>query len=76
MFYQCLSLQRGAMSGTAYTISYESCRLSRVALVEIFNNLATVVGQTLTYTGNWGTSTITASDKLIATAKGWTLVPA
>jgi hypothetical protein len=49
-------------------------RLGAVELVEIFNNLATVVGQTITISGNWGASLLTAPERAIATGKGWVLV--
>ena len=34
------------------------------------------MSETLTYTGNWGSASLSAADKLIATDKGWTLSPA
>jgi len=40
------------------TVSFLNCQLSRDAIVEIFNNLATVTtAQTITITGNWGLGT-------------------
>jgi hypothetical protein len=57
------------------TVSFQSCQLSRDAIVEIFNNLATVTtAQTITITGNWGVTALSAADLLIATNKGWTVV--
>ena len=44
--------------------------LSASALNEIYTNLPTKTGQSLTVTGNWGTS---GDDPTIATAKGWTV---
>ena len=44
--------------------------LSSDALNEIYTNLATVTGQTITVTGNYGTA---GDDPTIATAKGWTV---
>lgn len=52
------------------SFSVESCKLSGAALDEIYTSLPTVVGQTITVTGNFGTATHTPS---IATAKGWTV---
>jgi hypothetical protein len=49
-------------------------RLGQAELVEIFTNLATVVGQTITISGNWGASLLTAPERAICTDKGWTLV--
>jgi len=74
MFNGCYSLSKGAMSGTKVTISYTDCKLSQSALVDIFNGLATVVGQTITITGNWGASSLTVEERAIATDKGWTIV--
>jgi len=74
MFLNCNSLSKGAMSGTKVTISYLNCKLSQSALVDIFNNLAIVVGQTITITGNWGAAGLTVPERAIATDKGWTIV--
>jgi len=73
MFYYCYSLSTGTLSGTSATISYSNCRLSRQALVDIFNGLATVTGQTITITSNWGAAELTEADRAIATDKGWTI---
>jgi surface protein len=55
------------------TVSFNNCQLSRDAIVEIFNNLAVVVSATITITGNWGVTALSAADLLIATNKGWTV---
>jgi hypothetical protein len=67
------NIRRFEATGVKASISFDSCNLSRSALVEIFNNLATVTGQTITITGNPGTSLLTADDRSIATNKGWTI---
>jgi surface protein len=56
------------------TVSFANCQLSRDALVEIFNNLAVVTSATITITGNWGVTALSAADLLIATSKGWVVV--
>jgi hypothetical protein len=56
------------------TVSFNGCQLSRDAIVEIFNNLAVVVSATITITGNWGVTALSAADLLIATSKGWVVV--
>jgi surface protein len=56
------------------TVSFLNCQLSRDAIVEIFNNLAVVVSATITITGNWGVTALSAADLLIATSKGWTVI--
>jgi hypothetical protein len=67
------SLNRCQMS-FARTVSFLNCQLSRDAIVEIFNNLAVVVSATITITGNWGVTALSAADLLIATTKGWTVI--
>jgi hypothetical protein len=68
------SLGKGAFQGTRYTISYNNMCLSQSAIVDIFNGLGTAaVAQTITVSNNPGTAGLTAAEKLIATAKGWTL---
>ena len=70
MFYNCRSLSQAALSGTKVSISYINCKLSADALNTIYTNLATVTGQTITVTGNWG---VASDNPTIATAKGWTV---
>ena len=71
MFYNCSSLSVGATSGAKYSISYASCRLNSTQLDAIYTNLGTAEsGQSVTVTGNYGTS---GDDPSIATAKGWTV---
>lgn len=69
-FTQCPNLERSQVIGMKFTHSYAGCNLSAAALNEIYTNLATVTGQTITVTGNPGT---TSDDPTIATAKGWTV---
>jgi len=71
MFQGCHSLSKATLSGTKENISYANCRLSATQLNDIYTNLATVVGKTITVTGNYGAS---ASNISIATNKGWTVV--
>ena len=74
MFDGCRSLSKSSVTGMRYTHSYLNCKLSRTELVTIFNNLGTAVGaQTITITGNYGASTLTAGERAIATGKGWTI---
>jgi len=70
MFSTCSSLSQAALSGTKVSISYINCKLSADALNTIYTNLATVTGQTITVTGNWG---VASDNPTIATAKGWTV---
>lgn len=72
-FFSCKSLYKGALIGTSLTFNYSGSKLSQSALVDIFNGLATVVGQTINITNNWGAPLLTAPERAIATDKGWTI---
>lgn len=66
----------GSWKTVANTTTSFSCAdgpFSRAELVAIFNEMPSVSGQTATITGNPGEPDLTASDRLIATAKGWIL---
>lgn len=70
MFNNCNSLSRVEAKNFRFTFSVTNCKLSATALNEIYTNLPTVTGQTITVTGNYGTA---SDDPTIATAKGWTV---
>ena len=70
MFSNCNSLARIEAKDFRFTFSVQNCKLSAAALDEIYTNLPTVVGQTITVSGNYG---IAGDDPTIATAKGWTV---
>ncbi len=70
MFLNCYSLANIDAIGFNVSFSVSNCKLSAAALNKIYTNLATVTGQTITVTGNYGT---TSDDPTIATAKGWTV---
>ena len=56
------------------TFSFVNMRLSRAAIVAIFNGLASgVTSKIITVSGNPGYASLTSADRLIATAKGWTI---
>lgn len=68
------SLEWCDMYNISETISFTtSPLLSREALVNIFNNLATVSGKTINITGCLGASSLTTAERAIATGKGWTI---
>ena len=73
IFSGCPSLCQAAFSGTATTISIANCSFTSSEIVNIFNNLSTVVGKTITIKPNWGSGSLSAADRLIATNKGWTI---
>lgn len=70
MFNGCSSLARIQAKSLKYTFSVSNCKLSAAALNEIYTNLPTVTGQTITVSGNYGSN---ADDPTIATSKGWTV---
>ena len=71
MFQNCSSLSSVILTGCKYTVSVASGVLSGTALDALYTSLGTAAGsQTITVSGNHGTSTDTPS---IATAKGWTV---
>lgn len=68
------SIAKAAFQGTRYAISYSGFCLSQSAIVDIFNGLGTAVGaQTITVSGNPGYAGLTVAERLIATAKGFTI---
>ena len=68
------SLKRIENIKSSVSLNLTSLMLARAELVEIFNSLPTVTSQVLTITGNHGVQDLTASDLLIVTNKGWTVV--
>jgi len=53
-----------------FTFSVANAKMSATALNEMYSILPTVIGQTVTVTGNYGVS---GDNPAIATAKGWTV---
>ena len=61
-------------SGTSPQINVKYTGLDKNALVQLFNDLPTVsAGQIINITNAVGADDLTADDKAIATAKGWTI---
>ena len=72
MFTSCVKLRRLRLPGMQITFSIQDADLERTELVELFNDLATVVTtQTITITGNPGVATLTAGELAILTGKNW-----
>jgi surface protein len=70
----CNSLKSADFIGINATTTFANCMLSGSELNSIYTALsANGAGKTITVTGNYGTST---DDPTIATAKGWTVIPA
>ena len=56
------------------SLSLANKNLGRLSIVEVFNGLASgVTSRTITVSSNPGYAALTAADRLIATAKGWTI---
>jgi len=56
------------------SLSLANKNLGRLAIIEVFNGLASgVSAKTITVSANPGFAALTPTDKLIATAKGWTV---
>lgn len=70
MLTNCANLTSFKATGVKYTISFTGCKLSTDALDEIYTNLGTGSGQTITVSNNHGNN---ADNTSIATAKGWTV---
>lgn len=72
-FQNCSSLRKVNISGSSRTISYADCNLSKNAILSIFSNLSTAsaANQSITMSGNWGTSSLVPSDSSSVIAKGY-----
>ena len=67
------NLSRIRMLNIGQSINVSNNFLDRDAIVEIFNNLQTTTGKTVTVTNNKGVVDLSAADIQIATDKGWTV---
>ena len=74
MFLNTSGIAKAPFVNIRNTFTFANMMLSRAAIVDIFNGLASgVVSKTITVSGNPGFGALTAGDRLIATAKGWTI---
>jgi hypothetical protein len=62
-----------AYAGSSPQINIQYTMLETGSLVDVFNDLPTLVGKTINITGASGASTLTGGQRAIATAKGWTI---
>lgn len=73
-FYALYSItDLSGLTNIAKTIDLRFANMARQNIVDVFNNLSTVSGQTINVSGNPGSSSLTAEDIAIATNKGWTV---
>lgn len=74
LFDYCYNLESIHMHGMKFSFDIHwSTKLTREALVEILNNLATVTNSPTLTMGSTNLAKLTDADKAIATGKGWTL---
>jgi len=73
-FLFAYSLQKLRLPGIAVTFSVTQTNIDAPNMVILFNDLATVGGQTLTISSTPAAANLTSTERLIATNKGWTLV--
>ena len=66
-------LSESNIFGLTKSHSYNTNKLSRLALINIFNNLGNATSQTIDVRYNPGTADLTPEDIAIATSKGWTV---
>ena len=64
----------GQYAGTSPQIDISYTSLGQAALVQVFNDLPTIVSKTINITGASGAAALTAPERAIATGKGWTIV--
>ena len=73
---QSLRLTQGGSTYTSTSpqINCSYMQLGQAALVQVFNDLPTLVGKTINITANPGAALLTAGERAIATGKGWTII--
>jgi hypothetical protein len=64
----------GQYGGTSPQINISFTSLGQAALVQVFNDLPSVVGKTINITSSTGAALLTPAERAIATGKGWTIV--
>ena len=67
-------MARAPFTNVRASLSLANKNLGRTAIVEVFNGLASgVTSKTITVSANPGYLSLTGAERLIATAKGWTI---
>ena len=67
-------MARAPFTNVRASLSLANKNLGRLSIIEVFNGLASgVTSRTITVSANPGFAALTAADRLIATAKGWTI---
>jgi surface protein len=74
MFTNASGIAKAPFVNIRNTFTFAGLMLSKAAIVDIFNGLASgVTSKTITVSSNPGFGSLTSADRLIATAKGWTI---
>jgi hypothetical protein len=68
-----LSNATSPFTGSSPQVDVSWTSLSTAALVDLFNDLPTLVSKTINITSATGAAGLTAGDRAIATGKGWTI---
>jgi hypothetical protein len=67
-------MARAPFTNVRASLNLANKNLGRLSIIEVFNGLASgVTSRTITVSANPGFAALTATDRLIATAKGWTI---
>ena len=67
-------MARAPFTNVRASLSLTNKNLGRLSIIEVFNGLASgVTSRTIAVSANPGFAALTAADRLIATAKGWTI---
>ena len=73
-FYGAGWLEWSGLSGVQVSIDYSNCYFGSGAIRDVVDRLASgVVGQTVNFTGNYGTEILHPDTIAIGTSKGWTV---
>jgi hypothetical protein len=74
MFNGTTGIAKAPFVNIKLTFSFANMMLSRTAIVDIFNGLASgVTSKTITVSGNPGFGALSVAERAIATNKGWTI---
>jgi len=74
MFNGATGIAKAPFVNIKLTFSFANMMLSRTAIVDIFNGLASgVTSKTITVSGNPGYASLSVAERAIATNKGWTI---
>ena len=73
-FNSCWSLSKVTIQDIVTSFTVAQCAMGPTELATLFTSLGTASAKTITISGNWGASLLTAGQRAIATSKGWSIV--